>query len=307
LGERLAEFDLLFSFAAEEARARDHHWLGPEHFILAILGRPEDSAAAQALRASGVTYDAFSAEYERRLDRADRPERKSSGIGSTPAYHEIIGFAKGLAAGLGSEQVTGEHVLLAVLWEPETGGADLLETIGAEREDVLARLVELRVDVPRQPLPRRRERRRYGERFYVPLDQLEAIRAELAAYLPISWNVEEGRGWVSGPEGVDLSDYIPFALEAWERGRLPCPSCRCVTLPLEVPLGERVCDVCRWIDDPVQRNNPDYAGGANPVSLTRARENFSRLGASDEQFRDVVRPPRSDEIPPWFDAPVAGS
>ena len=307
MGEpRLAELDLLFSFAAEEARARDHHWLGPEHFLLAILARPEDSPAAQALRASGVTYEALSAEYERQLDRTDRPRRKWSGIHSNPAYHQVIGFAKGLAAGLGSDQVTGEHVLLAVLWEPDVSGSHLLER-HARREEIVARLVELGVEEPRQPLPRRPDRVRYGERVYVPLDQLEALRSELAAYLPISWNVDEERGWLSGPEGVNLSDYIPFALDAWKRGRLPCPCCLFVTLDLDTPLGERMCDVCRWIDDPVQRNNPDYTGGANAVSLTLARENFGRFGASQERFRDAVRPPRPEEIPPWATASGAGS
>lgn len=52
----------------------------------------------------------------------------------------------------------------------------------------------------------------------------------------------------------------------------PCPCCgaRVVTT-----LGEyEICDVCGWEDDPVQSAHPDYASGANKVSLNQAREEW---------------------------------
>ena len=33
-----------------------------------------------------------------------------------------------------------------------------------------------------------------------------------------------------------------------------------------------ICRRCHWEDDPVQRGDPDYAGGANRMSLNAARE-----------------------------------
>ncbi|GHU76133.1 hypothetical protein FACS189461_3330 [Spirochaetia bacterium] len=36
-----------------------------------------------------------------------------------------------------------------------------------------------------------------------------------------------------------------------------------------------ICPVCGWEDDPVQRNNPDYDGGANHLSLNEARRAFA--------------------------------
>lgn len=35
-----------------------------------------------------------------------------------------------------------------------------------------------------------------------------------------------------------------------------------------------ICDVCGWEDDPVQRDNPDYSGGANDLSLNQCREKY---------------------------------
>ncbi|NIP97869.1 MAG: hydrolase, partial [Akkermansiaceae bacterium] len=49
-------------------------------------------------------------------------------------------------------------------------------------------------------------------------------------------------------------------------------------------------------DDPVQKENPEYAGGANRVSLRTARQNYARIGVSDPRFKGFVRLPRQDEI-----------
>ena len=34
------------------------------------------------------------------------------------------------------------------------------------------------------------------------------------------------------------------------------------------------CPVCGWIDDAVQRNNPDYPGGANKLSLNEFKASW---------------------------------
>lgn len=48
-----------------------------------------------------------------------------------------------------------------------------------------------------------------------------------------------------------------------------CPCCELCTIK-EVGAYE-ICPTCGWEDDPVQRENPDYVGGANHISLTTAR------------------------------------
>lgn len=37
-----------------------------------------------------------------------------------------------------------------------------------------------------------------------------------------------------------------------------------------------ICPACGWEDDPVQRDDPDYAGGANRMSLNQAKAAFKR-------------------------------
>lgn len=53
-----------------------------------------------------------------------------------------------------------------------------------------------------------------------------------------------------------------------------------------------ICPVCFWEKDDVP---PDFAGGANSVSLFEARENFKKIGACEERFVNKVRPPLETE------------
>jgi len=50
----------------------------------------------------------------------------------------------------------------------------------------------------------------------------------------------------------------------------PCCGSKVVTTPGEY----EICDVCGWEDDPVQSADPNYAGGANKLSLNQARKEW---------------------------------
>ena len=63
------------------------------------------------------------------------------------------------------------------------------------------------------------------------------------------------------------------------------------------PGSYEICPVCNREDDPVQAGDPNYEGGANPVSLTQARENFRHFGAITEYSLQRVRKSLADEIP----------
>ena len=43
-------------------------------------------------------------------------------------------------------------------------------------------------------------------------------------------------------------------------------------------------------DDPVQRKDEEYAGGANAVNLKQARKNYIEFGACDQRHKQYVRP-----------------
>ena len=52
---------------------------------------------------------------------------------------------------------------------------------------------------------------------------------------------------------------------------IKCPCCG-KTLVEE----HEICDVCDWQNDPIQLEKPDYAGGANKISLNAAREQYNK-------------------------------
>jgi len=77
----------------------------------------------------------------------------------------------------------------------------------------------------------------------------------------------------------------------------PCPCCGHLTVSEPPPGTFEICPVCFWEDDSVQANDPEFVGGANSVSLKKAKENFARLGASDERHIKDVREPLPEELP----------
>lgn len=79
--------------------------------------------------------------------------------------------------------------------------------------------------------------------------------------------------------------------------KFACPCCQYLTYDIPIDGTFIICPVCYWEDDNVQLDDPDYAGGANKVSLNMARENFKQFGASNILFVKFVRPPNLDEIP----------
>jgi hypothetical protein len=64
----------------------------------------------------------------------------------------------------------------------------------------------------------------------------------------------------------------------WQREKklnnlLPCPCCGSFVIS-EFGTYE-VCEVCDWEDDPIQAADPSLEGGANHISLTEARKEWS--------------------------------
>ena len=71
----------------------------------------------------------------------------------------------------------------------------------------------------------------------------------------------------------------------------------CGYLTLSERYGWEICPVCIWEDDIVQGEDPNFAGGANTMSLKQARINFRELGACDRSVLKYVRAPLPEEIP----------
>lgn len=52
----------------------------------------------------------------------------------------------------------------------------------------------------------------------------------------------------------------------------PCPCCHELVYQTPADGDYSICPVCGWEDDPVQSANPDFAGGANALSMNQARD-----------------------------------
>ncbi|MFN3326555.1 MAG: CPCC family cysteine-rich protein [Bryobacteraceae bacterium] len=77
----------------------------------------------------------------------------------------------------------------------------------------------------------------------------------------------------------------------------PCPCCGYLTIGEQPPGTFEICAVCGWEDDNVQFEDPNYAGGANKVSLNQARQNFATFGAKSQEAVKWVRKPLPEELP----------
>jgi hypothetical protein len=75
-----------------------------------------------------------------------------------------------------------------------------------------------------------------------------------------------------------------------------CVCCHNYSLSEAPPGTFEVCPVCFWEDDNVQFNDHTYEGGANSISLTKARENYKNIGAISGDCLKHVRKPHSNEI-----------
>ena len=75
-----------------------------------------------------------------------------------------------------------------------------------------------------------------------------------------------------------------------------CPCCGYYTFEIPVDNTFDICPVCFWGNDGVQLQKPDYAGGANILSLNQSRKNFQVFGASEKCFIKNVRLPLDDEL-----------
>ncbi|MGE0755214.1 MAG: CPCC family cysteine-rich protein [Alphaproteobacteria bacterium] len=76
-----------------------------------------------------------------------------------------------------------------------------------------------------------------------------------------------------------------------------CPCCGYLTRSRHEFGTFEICPVCMWEDDWIQSQTPHLEGGANTVSLNKAKMYFQKFGSSKEQFKSQCRAPYPDEKP----------
>ncbi len=121
--------------AQEEARALGHDYVGTEHLALGVLAGGE---TARMLGSLGVTLVAARSEV-----RAVVGEGAGAGAGRipfTPRSKKNLELALRMARERGDGYIGSEHILLALVREPEGVGAQVLARLGADEQAVVRAL-----------------------------------------------------------------------------------------------------------------------------------------------------------------------
>lgn len=132
--------------AQEAARELQHDHIGTEHFLLGLLARP-DTVAAHALAALGVSADSVRQAVVERVGAG--AEQASGHIPFTPRGKATLEHSLREALALHHPYIGTEHLLLALLDEPDGLGAQIL----AEQAGDLSRVRAAVLDVLRGAPP----------------------------------------------------------------------------------------------------------------------------------------------------------
>jgi hypothetical protein len=208
--------------AGEEAHRLGHgiEETNANHVILALLRPGVETVAGGALRACGITHEAFAEALQQSMaeQKPDPPllDREIPPNQNERTFLIFLGRAEGIAVGQCSEVIRPEHMLVAALWDTNPYTTPILDRLGTSREVVREKLLELGADLPKalripEPLDLRRET------VAVPLDHWDRVFSYVSTQLPpgTDWGFnldeDEGIAWISA-EGVDLASIIERAL-----------------------------------------------------------------------------------------------
>jgi Clp amino terminal domain, pathogenicity island component len=133
--------------AAAHARGLGHHYVRPEHLILAVVEQP-DELGGQVLAELGVTPAAVRAQLKRRLGSGS--PRPSGSLGVAPQTKRLLELAWSIAKSLGHHCPRTEHILLAATSPKlDSPAAALLDDCGAGRAQIREQLTRtLRGEAP---------------------------------------------------------------------------------------------------------------------------------------------------------------
>ncbi|MGZ8635795.1 MAG: ATP-dependent chaperone ClpB [Actinomycetota bacterium] len=129
--------------ARQQALARSHQAIEPEHLLLALLSDPE-GVVYPLLHAVGVSPKPLRDRVDAELDRVPKVfAQGATDARVSPALAKVLDAAFREADAMSDEYVSTEHLLLAML-EGTSPAARLMRETGLQRDAVLAALAEVR-------------------------------------------------------------------------------------------------------------------------------------------------------------------
>lgn len=198
--------------AFAEAQDLGHRYCTDLHFLLALLKPPAPTASAEVLVGLGLDHETV----RDRIMEWDRPRRKGAGASSTPTYQLILGWAQGIAIGMGASRFNDEHVLLALAYGDQ-GGASRLVSFGVDPDEVVAGLRTRGIRTPHlQPPVASTPIGPMGSWVYFPKEKWSAVTQELAKEHPpgtAHWGTnrskwKRGHWYVLGEDGIPMETIV---------------------------------------------------------------------------------------------------
>ncbi|MBI5876152.1 MAG: ATP-dependent chaperone ClpB [Chloroflexi bacterium] len=126
--------------AEEEARARNHAQMEPEHLLYALLQQP-DGVVPQIVHKIGANVDALTEETGRALNNRAQVYGGKTQIGASRELMQVLNKAQSEASGLRDDYVSTEHLLLAIV---DSVREPNLKRSGITREAILQALQAIR-------------------------------------------------------------------------------------------------------------------------------------------------------------------
>ena len=128
----------------DEARRLDHDYIGTEHILLALI-REGEGIAARALESFGITETAARRQVEEIIGRGEQAPHGH--IPFVPRAKKALELSLREAIALGSNSIGTEHILLGLIREGESEGANpatqVLNGLGTDPNKVRQRVIRL--------------------------------------------------------------------------------------------------------------------------------------------------------------------
>ncbi|MGZ6544358.1 MAG: ATP-dependent chaperone ClpB [Actinomycetota bacterium] len=130
--------------AHQQAVARNHQTIEPEHVLFALLSDPE-GVVYPLLHHVGVTPKTVRDQVDAALDRIPKvfAQGQAAEARISPTTGKLLEAAAGEAEALTDEYISTEHLLLAML-DVDSGASRILRDAGLTRDGALAALAEVR-------------------------------------------------------------------------------------------------------------------------------------------------------------------
>jgi ATP-dependent Clp protease ATP-binding subunit ClpC len=126
--------------AQEEARMRNHSFIGTEHILLALIDEG-DGTGVKALESLGISLDAVRQQVKEIIGQGQHAP--SGHIPFTPRAKKVLELSLRESVQLGHDYIGTEHILLGLLREGDGVAAQVLVKLGADLDRVRQQVIQL--------------------------------------------------------------------------------------------------------------------------------------------------------------------